>query len=174
MTLTATHTESVEATSSSSPPLPFPSFVRANLRKEIAKEVVRKKLRKQRHLVTSQAIDPAYLDALFPRLLALFEPQTVYYNGGVAKVPEWKISCYLEVMDGGVPTTHPHVALCRHFSPLLDWCNDIFLYWYRQQHACNNDKKNRSPVVGCHRLMTFVTRYTPQPGEQALLKVRDG
>ena len=145
------------------------SFVRPALQQDIVRQVVRQKLRKQRHLVLPKAIDASYLDTLFPKLLELFHPQTVYYNGGIAKVPEWKISCYLEVMEGGVPTTHPNLELQAHFEPLLEACNDIFLFWYRQQHACN--KANPKPVQGCHRLMTFVTRYTPNPGEQALLKV---
>uniref|UniRef100_A0A7S3PDM7 Fe2OG dioxygenase domain-containing protein n=2 Tax=Amphora coffeiformis TaxID=265554 RepID=A0A7S3PDM7_9STRA len=148
------------------------SFVRSELQQDIVRQVVRQKLRKQRHLVLPKAIDAAYLDELFPQLLDLFNPQTVYYNGGIAKVPEWKISCYLEVMEGGVPTTHPNLELQAHFEPLLDACNDIFLFWYHQQHACN--KVNQKPVQGCHRLMTFVTRYTPNPGEQALLKHVDG
>ena len=145
------------------------SFVRENVQQEIVRQVVRQKLRKQRHLVLEKAIRPEYLDKLFPRLLELFKPQTVYYNGGIAKVPEWKISCYLEVMENGVPTTEPNLELKTHFEPLLNACNDIFLYWYRQQHACN--RANQKTIISCHRLMTFVTRYTPQPGEQALLKV---
>lgn len=147
-----------------------PSFVRKELTKEIVRRVVRQKLRKQRHLVLEKAISADYLDQLFPKLLELFKPQTVIYNGGIAKVPEWKISCYLEVMDGGVPTTEPNIELRKLCLPLLDACDGIFLYWYRQQHACN--RRNQKPVQGCHRLMTFVTRYTPNPGEQALLKVR--
>lgn len=148
-------------------------FVRPKLKDEIVKQVVRKKLAKQRHLVLSKAIDPNYLDSLFPEMLSLFKPQTVIYNGGVGKVPEWKISCYLEVMDGGVPTTEPNLKLLDLFSPLLATCNQIFMDWYRQQHACN-DLRTSSPVVDCHRLMTFITRYTPAPGEQALLKHVDG
>ena len=144
-------------------------FVRPTVQQEIVRQVVRAKLSKKKHLVLEKAISPAYLDELFPKLLELFSPQTVYYNGGIAKVPEWKISCYLEVMDGGVPTTQPNLALKAHFDPLLQACNDIFLFWYRQQHACN--KKDQNSVTSCHRLMTFVTRYTPNPGEQALLKV---
>jgi len=108
-------------------------FVRSNVKKEICREVVRKKLAKQRHLVVKGGIDPAYLDELFPRMLSLFEPQIVHYNGGVANVKEWKISCYLEVMDGGVPTTNPNLGLRNLFLPLLDGCDDLFLHWYRQQ-----------------------------------------
>lgn len=146
-----------------------PTFVRPTVQQEIVRHVVRQKLRKQRHAVLEKAIDPDYLDELFPKLLEFFKPQTVFYNGGIAKVPEWKISCYLEVMDGGVPTTDPNLTLKAHFEPLLEACNDIFLFWYRQQHACN--KAGQRSVKKCHRLMTFVTRYTPNPGEQALLKV---
>jgi hypothetical protein len=176
------------------------SFVRPNLASEITKQVIRKKLVKQRHLVIEKAIDPAYLDSLFPQILQLFKPQTVYYNGGVAKVPEWKISCYLEVMNGGIPTTKPNLELCDLLKPLLEQCNLLFLHWYKQQHACNtkNLRRRQSPAeqqpcekansnsadsnhhqqptdtITCHRLMTFITRYTPAPGEQALLKHVDG
>lgn len=141
---------------------------REGLEKEIVRSVLRSKLAKRRHLVLSKAIDPNYLDSLFPKLLELFQPQTVHYNGGVAAIKEWKISCYLEVMDGGVPTTHPNIALLHLFSPLLETCNDLFSHWYRQQHACNDTTTTLSNV---RRLMTFITRYTPAPDEQALLKV---
>lgn len=53
------------------------SIVRDGAKQEIAKQVVRKKLGKFRHLVIKKAIDPEYLDSLFPTLLDLFKPQTV-------------------------------------------------------------------------------------------------
>ena len=52
--------------------------------------------------------------------------------------------------------------------------------WYRQQHACNNDgdtfryKKDEHGLPKVSRLMTFITRYTPAPNENALLKHIDG
>ena len=147
------------------------SITRSTVQKEICRQVLRQKLAKQRHLVVPKAFHPDYLDSLFPETLRLFAPQTVHYNGGVAAVKEWKISCYLEVMDGGIPCTDPNLDLLQLYTPLLDECNDLFLYWYRQQHACNKNK-NTSSVTKCQRIMTFLTRYTPNPGEQALLKVR--
>jgi hypothetical protein len=146
------------------------TICRSTVKKEICRQVLRQKLAKQRHLVVPQAFHPTYLDSLFPETLRLFAPQTVHYNGGVAAVKEWKISCYLEVMDGGIPCTDPNLDLLQLYTPLLDECNDLFLYWYRQQHACNSNKS--SSVTKCKRIMTFLTRYTPNPGEQALLKVR--
>lgn len=142
-----------------------PSLVQPNLRHKIVKQVIRCKLNKRRHLVLKEAIDPAYLDTLFPQLLQLFDPQPVVYNGGIAGVRNWKISCYLEVMEGGVPTADPHTELLQLFDPLLDTLNDLFYHWYVQQHP------STQPAATCRRLMTFVTRYTPAPGEQALLKV---
>lgn len=154
------------------------SLVKPNIKKVICREVVRRKLAKQRHLVLKEAVDPSYLDTLFPTMIEHFNPQIVHYNGGVANVKEWKISCYLEVMDGGVPTAEPNLKLLELFMPLLDECDGMFLYWYRQQHACNAasalSKKGggHRQARSCRRLMTFITRYTPNPGEQALLKVR--
>ena len=147
-----------------------PDFLRDGLPTEIARRVLRQKLAKKRHLVLKEAIHPSYLDGIFPELLRLFQPQIVTYNGGVAQIPKWKISCYLEVMDGGIPTTEPNLELCQLFDPLLSACDDLFLYWYRQQHACNG-RRQATASSSCRRLMTFVTRYTAQPGEQALLKV---
>ena len=156
-------------------------FVRENVRSEICRQVVHGKLAKRRHVVLPRVFDAAYLyDIIFPKLLSQFDPQHVSYNGGIAGTKDWKISCYLEVMEGGVPTASPHLGLLQIFQPLLEQCDDLFLYWYRQQHACN---ANRSKLLGvaskneakrCRRLMTFVTRYTPAPGEQALLKVSSG
>eukprot|EP00934_Nitzschia_sp_Nitz4_P001432 Nitzschia sp. Nitz4//scaffold225_size51843//30328//31383//NITZ4_006898-RA/size51843-snap-gene-0.3-mRNA-1//1//CDS//3329542684//1432//frame0 len=148
-------------------------IVREGVRQEISKQVLRQKLGKFRHLVIPKGIHSEYLESLFPQLLQHFDPQTVYYNGGIANVPEWKISCYLEVMEGGVPCTNPNLPLLELFQPLLEECNSLFLEWYRQQHACNQKGNNRVQR-SCRRLMTFVTRYTPKPGEQALLKHVDG
>jgi hypothetical protein len=131
-------------------------------------------MQKMRHLVLKRIISPAYLDHLFStQILPLFDPQTVIYNGGVANVKEWKISCYLEVMDGGVPfVPHPHLPLKDACWELLNSCNFLFQLWYTQQHCCNSS--NRSPVQ-VQRLMTFITRYTAKnPGEEALLKHIDG
>jgi hypothetical protein len=50
---------------------------RAGLKAEISKQVIRKKLAKQRHLVVEKAIHPEYLDSLFPALLEHFDPQVV-------------------------------------------------------------------------------------------------
>ena len=147
------------------------TIVRDGIAKEIARQVLRQKLSKLKHLVIPKAISPRYLDSLFPQLLKDFDPQQVVYNGGVAKVKNWKISCYLEVMEGGIPCTNPNLKLLELFRPLLDTCNDLFLEWYKQQHACNHKHIGRVHR-SCKRLMTFITRYTPAPGEQALLKVR--
>lgn len=147
---------------------------RAVLSKEISKQVLRHKLQKLRHLVIKGAISEDYLDKeIFPKLLDLFDPQTVVYNGGIANVKEWKISCYLEVMEGGVPCTNPHLGLLKVFLPLLETCDDQFMLWYKQQHSCNSSRTTQKKRT-CKRLMTFVTRYTPAPGEQALLKHIDG
>jgi hypothetical protein len=168
---------------------PPSSFVRDGVHREIIQGVIRAKLQKRRHLVVKQAVDSAYLDALFPALLEHFHPQTVQYNGGIGQVPTWKLSCYLEVMENGIPTAEPSLPLLRHFSPLLDTCNELFLRWYTQQHPKQkeilskvripgDEKKENSPVNPgvtpawkCRRLMTFITRYRPNPGENALLKV---
>lgn len=150
------------------------------IHKQITKGVVRAKLSKRRHLVIPQAISPDYLDELMPSIVTdLFEPQNVKYNGGVANIKNWRISCYLEVMEGGVPCTNPHEGLKCHCWELLETCNALFATWYRQQHACNNTNtskyktdENGNPIVS--RLMTFITRYTPAPDENALLKHVDG
>ena len=77
-------------------------------------------------------------------------------------------------MDGGVPCTDPHEELRSHCLPLLDACNTLFLEWYRQQHSCNTKAALSSESISVIRLMTFITRYTPAPGEEALLKHVDG
>ena len=149
-------------------------IVREGVWNEIPKQVLRQKLSKLRHLVIPKAIHATYLDSLFPTMLKLFAPQTVQYNGGIAKITSWKISCYLEVMEGGIPCTDPNLPLFQLFEPLLNTCNDLFVQWYRQQHACNKpdgSSEQENDVRTCHRLMTFITRYTAAPGEQALLKV---
>ena len=81
-------------------------------------------------------------------------------------------------MQGGIPCTNPNHALLALFTPLLEACNDAFSHWYRQQHACNGCSNSQNVTnlnsLQVKRLMTFITRYTPNPGEQALLKHVDG
>ena len=144
-------------------------WVRPHWKKEIIQKVIRSKLKKRRHLVLSKLIDDAYLQSLFPKLLQHFAPQTVQYNGGRAHIEHWKISCYLEVMHHGIPTAEPNVVLLQHFLPLLQVCNSLFLFWYQQQHSCPVARRSH---MRARRLMTFITRYTSAPNEQALLKVR--
>mmetsp|Transcript_20636 Transcript_20636/g.25401 ORF Transcript_20636/g.25401 Transcript_20636/m.25401 type:complete len:250 (+) Transcript_20636:596-1345(+) len=148
------------------------------MEKEIVKGVLRKKLSKMRHLMIPKAIHTAYIEEIFANyILKLFDPQTVKYNGGVARIKQWKISCYLEVMDGGIPCTNPNIQLLHHCLPLLDSCNELFLHWYKQQHSCNGNskfKKINNNIKQVKRIMTFITRYTPSPNESALLKHIDG
>ena len=157
----------------SPPPAAAPNIIACpdEINQRIAKGVLRAKLSKRRHLVVPKAISPAYLDRLMPPVVtSLFEPQSITYNGGVANVKNWRISCYLEVMEGGTPCTNPHEGLRSHFWDLLDTCNALFATWYRQQHACNGGpsgiSKDRQTNIKVSRLMTFVTRYTPAPDER--------
>ena len=83
-------------------------------------------------------------------------------------------------MDGGIPCTNPHTKLRDHCWELLETCNALFASWYKQQHSCNDENpaskyrvdEDGKPIVS--RLMTFITRYTPAPDENALLKHVDG
>jgi cephalosporin hydroxylase len=58
----------------------IPLIMKSGIKEEITKQVVRKKLAKQRHLVIQKAIHPEYLDSLFPTLLSNFQPQTVHVS----------------------------------------------------------------------------------------------
>ena len=148
-------------------------IVNHNILKEVCKGVIRCKLMKRRHLIVKEGINPLYLKEIFPTIIQNFKPQHVTYNGGIANITTWKISCYLEVMDHGIPTTQPNLLLRHHCLPLLNQCNDFFLFWYQQQHKVSIQSKIESTKssIRCRRLMTFITRYTPAPNEQALLKV---
>ena len=82
-------------------------------------------------------------------------------------------------MEGGIPCTNPQSELKNHCGDLLQTCNTLFATWYKQQHACNDPNTSKykvdaggNPIVS--RLMTFITRYTPAPDENALLKHVDG
>mmetsp|Transcript_8152 Transcript_8152/g.12735 ORF Transcript_8152/g.12735 Transcript_8152/m.12735 type:complete len:161 (+) Transcript_8152:499-981(+) len=75
-------------------------------------------------------------------------------------------------MESGIPCTNPKLDLLDVFLPLLETCNVLFTHWYRQQHSCSG--KLRSNKFTVKRIMTFITRYTPNPGEEALLKHVDG
>jgi hypothetical protein len=156
-------------------PLELQKHIAPNHHEQITKGVIRKKLAKMRHLCVEKLILPTYLDSIFPEIVRLFKIQHVMYNGGIAKVYSWKISSYLEVMDGGVPVANPNRPLLDLCTPLLDMCDALFVDWYKQQHACNKPGTPlRSEPYSAKRVMTFITRYTPNPGEEALLKHVDG
>jgi len=140
-----------------------------NYRKHIITSVIRMKLAKMRHLVVKGLFSHVYLQSLFPEIIRNFNSQHVMYNGGVAKVSSWKISSYLEVMNGCVPTTSPNLSLLETCRPLLKMCDDVFAVWYQQQHPRSNQHE-----ATFKRIMTFITRYTPLPGEDSLLKHVDG
>ena len=136
--------------------------------KSLTKHVIRAKLNKLRHLVIQRAIKPDYLENIYPDMVRYFNPQHVKYNQGI----DWRISCYLEVMPGGVPCTNLNMELRQLFLPLLESCNILFTEWYRQQRGIGKTSDSVNIQVG--RIMTFITRYTAAPGEQALLKHVDG
>lgn len=217
---TTATTTSMSATTCSS----ASGMAKDGVAKEITRGVIRAKLAKRRHLVIQQGIRPAYLDGIMPAIIENFHPQTVTYNGGIAKVKEWKLSCYMEVMEGGVPCADPDLKMLGTCLPLLECCDDLFASWYRQQHSCNdaggrrkipsatktkgndsegvlgeeniaNGERQASEGLGgmnenatqkqkqwqstddgikVKRLMTFITRYTAAPNENALLKHVDG
>ena len=91
-------------------------------------------------------------------------------------------------MEGGIPCTNPNLELKLALLPLLQSCDGLFAEWYKQQHACNGRGQgcaylNKERESNSHtslerprfeRIMTFITRYTPAPGEEALLKHVDG
>ena len=52
-------------------------IVRADIQKDIVRGVLSKKLSKMRHLVIKEAINPVYLDEIFPGILQRFNPQVV-------------------------------------------------------------------------------------------------
>lgn len=81
------------------------------------------------------------------------------YNGGVANVKDWKISCYLEVMDGGVPCTNPNLDLRAACLPLLERCDYLFMEWYKQQHSCNG-RRGGDSNIRVARLMTFIVGFS--------------
>mmetsp|Transcript_12996 Transcript_12996/g.37069 ORF Transcript_12996/g.37069 Transcript_12996/m.37069 type:complete len:335 (+) Transcript_12996:127-1131(+) len=206
------------ASTSISTSTPVHDISKDGIAKEITRGVIRAKLAKMRHLVIRQGIQPAYLDALMPAIIDNFRPQTVMYNGGVAKIKEWKLSCYLEVMEGSVPCANPDLNMLSICLPLLECCDDVFASWYRQQHSCNDagqrkasstrggsggeenidncdrvasahgkavvekngcggkekDQDRSGDAIKVKRLMTFITRYTSAPNENALLKHVDG
>lgn len=215
---------SVPATATSMSATTCSSMAKDGIAKEITRGVIRAKLAKMRHLVIQRGIQPAYLDGIMPAIIENFHPQTVTYNGGIAKVKEWKLSCYMEVMEGGVPCADPDLSMLDICLPLLECCDDLFASWYRQQHSCNdaarrrkihvatktkgndgegvlgeeniaNGERQASTGLGGNnekatqkqqetqstndgikvkRLMTFITRYTAAPNENALLKHVDG
>jgi hypothetical protein len=88
---------------------------RAGLKAEISKQVVRKKLAKQRHLVVEKAIHPEYLDSLFPALLEHFEPQVVNVSGCSSRFRPDTTLAIVPLKDI-LPTFHYLVSVQRRSS----------------------------------------------------------
>eukprot|EP00616_Rhizochromulina_sp_CCMP1243_P016674 CAMPEP_0118976158 /NCGR_PEP_ID=MMETSP1173-20130426/17895_1 /TAXON_ID=1034831 /ORGANISM="Rhizochromulina marina cf, Strain CCMP1243" /LENGTH=371 /DNA_ID=CAMNT_0006926155 /DNA_START=58 /DNA_END=1173 /DNA_ORIENTATION=- len=134
-----------------------------------------------KHGVSTCAVDPAGLDALFPAIKAVFRPQVVKYSNTNPSISmkdgkhgeriDWKVSSYMEVdeaMGGAMQrnvTVNP--GLLEVCTPLLEQCNRHFSTWYQELHGPGSIRE----LV---RLQSFITRYRPLPNENALLRHIDG
>ena len=134
-----------------------------------------------KHEVKKAAIDPAYLDSLFPVIKELFVPQKVNYSntnpyikkedGKHGEKVQWKVSSYMEVDDsmGGTmqKAVNPDAALLTHCGGMLEQCNVAFAKWYKARHG-------EDSITELTRLQSFITRYRANPEERGLLRHIDG
>jgi len=136
---------------------------------------------KLRHSCIIKAVDPDFLNELFPKILNIFQPQIVKYSntnpdisskdGSHGEKIDWKVSSYMEV-DQTTPGAMQRNVTCdlnlkSLMMPLLEQCNQLFSSWYEKLHGAGS-------IKNLVRLQSFVTRYRPFPNENALLRHIDG
>lgn len=123
---------------------------------------------KDRHVLVKHALQPEYLQRLFPDIKRAFKPQPIDYTKkvGYSRYRNWKISCYLRAWPQWTPRIAPHMPLVDVLDPILDDCVAQFKVWYNDLWGLRE-----SEVI---IMNSFVTRYRTEEGETQLKKHVDG
>ncbi|CAE7270281.1 rib4 [Symbiodinium sp. CCMP2456] len=120
------------------------------------------------HELKKSAVDRQRLVNLFPDIKASYVQQPLDYGRNSRYGDQWRISCYLVVMENWKPKILPHEPMLRCLGSVMSDCVDMFEDWYCQLKGYRLGSK-KFEVMNA-----FVTRYRPVHGEDELQKHIDG
>merc|ERR1719265_352713 len=121
---------------------------------------------KYRHEFLQNAVDPQWLEALFPEMQEAYLQQPLDYGRNSRYGDKWRISCYLVVMDNWKPKIEPHEPMVQCMAPVMNECVNLFQNWHCRRKGLES--------IEVTVMNAFVTRYRPIHGEDELKKHIDG
>ncbi|CAJ1367972.1 unnamed protein product [Effrenium voratum] len=120
------------------------------------------------HELKQAAIDAEHLQRLFPEIQASYVQQPLDYGRNSRYGDNWRISCYMVVMENWKPKIMPHEPMLRCLGDTMQHCVAQFEAWYCTLKGFRQGSKRFSVMNA------FVTRYRPVHGEDELQKHIDG
>eukprot|EP00439_Symbiodinium_sp_Y106_P046675 s181_g5.t4 len=120
------------------------------------------------HELKKSAVDPKRLANLFPDIKASYVQQPLDYGRNSRYGDQWRISCYLVVMENWKPKILPHEPMLRCLGSVMSECVNMFEDWYCQLKGYRLGSKKFGVMNA------FVTRYRAVHGEEELQKHIDG
>jgi len=119
-----------------------------------------------RHFLLRQGITSAKLVELFPSMKAAYLQQPLDYGRNSRYGSNWRISCYLVVMENWKPKIDVHQPMVDCMEGVMHECIGCFERWYCEL--------KRLESVKASVMNAFVTRYKPVQDEDQLEKHIDG
>lgn len=119
-----------------------------------------------RHCLMRERIDSAKLLELFPSMKAAYQQQPLDYGRNSRYGSNWRISCYLVVMENWKPKIEAHRPMVDCMGGVMHECVGHFERWYCDLKRLESAK---ATVMNA-----FVTRYQPVQDEDQLEKHIDG
>lgn len=119
-----------------------------------------------RHALVRNVIPQAQIEAVFPDMKEAYIQQPLDYGRNSRYGDNWRISCYIVVMENWKPKIYPHEPMVRCMTPVMNQCCDEFAKWYCRLH--------NFPAIDVHVMNAFVTRYRPIHNEDELQRHIDG
>lgn len=120
------------------------------------------------HCLKPQVIKAKRLQDLFPEIKESYVQQPLDYGRNSRYGDEWRISCYMVVMENWKPKIMPHEPMLRCLGDVMHECVKSFESWYCSLKGFKQGSKPFSVMNA------FVTRYRPLHGEDELKKHIDG
>jgi len=107
--------------------------------------------RRPRHALVRGAVDGASLRGKFAAMKAAYAQQALDYGPQSRYGNQWRISCYLVVLEKWKPKIAPHPPMVAAMGKVMRRCVRAYEDWY----ASNFDETKEATVMNC-----FVTRYS--------------
>ena len=119
----------------------------------------RKKLKRLRHAAVRQAIDGAWLQEKLESMVKAYVQQTLDYGPRSRYGANWKISCYLVVMEKWKPKIEAHAPMVEVFGDVMYRCLFTFEQWYASQFSFQ-----KFTIMNC-----FLTKYDASKQDETKL-----